>query len=85
MNEVKTELGTLFVTCRNGKDYPGIMIELDRNGTHYSFAWVEVDQDRTYEDNEPTLKIHAFGMEDDPVFNLSLTETQLKELYKEEE
>ena len=85
MNELVTELGKLYVIRQNDDAYPGFLIGLERNGVRYEFGWVEVDQEIWDDNDRPTLKIHVFGTEsDDPVYDLTIKEEQLKKLYKEE-
>lgn len=80
---IKTKLGTLYVEPREDDEYPGFLLGLERNGVRYEFAWLEVDQSDP--DDEPVMKIHAFGTEDDdPIFDKNITEAELIKLYKED-
>lgn len=79
---VSTKLGNLYTKLINDKDYPGIMIGLERHGVRYEFAWLEVDQ--SDESEKPIMKIHAFDTRsDDPVFDLNISEEYIKELWNE--
>lgn len=79
---ISTKLGNLYVVMRNDKEYPGIMIGLERRGIHYEFAWLEVDQ--SDEDEKPIMKVHVFDTRnDDPVFDLNISEEYIKELWNE--
>lgn len=81
---ISTKLGNLYAKPINDRNYPGIMIGLERNGVRYEFAWVEVDQYK--ENDKPIMKIHVFGVEDDdPIYDANFNERQLKELYEEDE
>ncbi|MBP5463023.1 MAG: hypothetical protein J6Y20_13015 [Lachnospiraceae bacterium] len=79
---ISTKLGNLYVVMRNDKEYPGIMIGLERRGIRYEFAWLEVDQ--SDEDEKPIMKVHVFDTRnDDPVFDLNISEEYIKELWNE--
>lgn len=80
-NTVATKLGNLYAEAIENRQYPGIKIGLERNGVRYEFAWLEVDQ--SDDDEKPVMKAHVFNTtNDDPVFDINITEEQIKELWR---